>query len=394
MNRPLDGIRVLDLSIWMFGPICTQVLGDFGADVIKVEAPSGEPGRGNETHPRWRGFSTRFLSRNRNKRSIAIDLRSEAGQDVLLRLVQDADVVVQNFRPGVAERLGLDYETLRSRNPRVIYVAGSGYGRTGPYAALGGQDRVAQAMSGFVFGNGDPGTKPFPARTSIMDSFGGMVMVQGILLALIARHATGVGQRVDLSLFDAAIFSNIESFTTHLNTREPVGQIHDPLMSIYRTADGLLQLVMVFVRDDNPLGLLCRILGIDDLSGDERFATKQDQARHGRELVDLLEEAFRTRPTGHWLARLREHDVICSPVYDYADLAADPQVAENDMIQEVADGAGHTAALVGQPIKLSATPASIDRFPPTVGEHTDDILRAAGFDDAGIRELRDSGAVR
>lgn len=395
MNRPLDGIRVLDLTIWMFGPICTQVLGDFGADVIKIEPISGEAGRGiNRGHPMWRGISTRYLSRNRNKRSIAIDLRTEAGRDVFMKLVEEADVVVQNFRPGVAERLGVDYDSMYQRNPRVIYMSGSGYGPTGPYAALGGQDRVVQVMSGFVFGNGDPGTKPFSARTSIMDSFGGMVMVQGILLALLARHATGEGQRVDLSLFDAAIFSNIESFTTYLNSGDPVGQAYDPLMSIYRTADSLLQLVMVFVRDDAPLALLCRIMGIDDLSQVERFSSKPAMAENGRELIDLLEVEFRKQPTAYWLEKLRAHDVICGPVYDYADLADDPQVEANGMLQEFTDREGNEARFVSQPIRLSRTPASIERFPPEIGEHTDEILRAAGLNEAEVRRLRDAGVVR
>lgn len=395
MTAPLDGIRVLDLTIWMFGPFCTQTLGDFGADVIKVEPPAGEAGRGiGKNHPLWEGVSTRYLARNRNKRSVAVDLRQPEGQRVLHRLVADADVLVHNFRPDVPARLGIDYETLAAINPRLVYVAGSGFGPTGPYARLGGQDRVAQAMSGFVFGNGDPGTKPSSARTSIMDSFGAMVMVQAVLLALLARERDGIGQRVDLALFDAAIYSNIESISTALNSPDPVGQAYDPLMSIYRTADGLLQLVMVFVRSGNPLAMLCEILGIADLSVQERFATKAAQAAHGAELIDLLEAEFRKQPTAHWLARLREQDVICSPVYDYAQLAADEQVAVNEMLLDIPDGSGNTARMVAQPIRMSATPASIRRFPPAIGEHTDEVLRAAGLSEADLAALRTDGVIR
>lgn len=395
MTGPLNGLRVLDLTIWMFGPFCTQTLGDFGADVIKIEPPGGEPGRGiGRDHPTWEGTSTRYLSRNRNKRSIVIDLRQAEGRRTLHRLAQQADVLVHNFRPDVPARLGLDYETLGSLNPRLIYVAGSGFGQTGPYATMGGQDRVAQAMSGFVFGNGDPGTKPFSARTSIMDSFGGMVMVQAILLALLHRDRTGIAQRVDLALFDAAVFSNIESITTALNSADPVGQAYDPLMSIYQTADGLLQLVMVFVRSGSPLQLLCDILGIEDLSRQERFATKAAQAANGPELIGLLEAEFRKQSTAFWLERLRAHDIICSPVYDYAQLAADEQIAVNGMLRDMRDAEGRVLRAVAQPIRLSESPAEIRRFPPEIGEHSVEILREAGLSQPEIEELLANGIVQ
>jgi crotonobetainyl-CoA:carnitine CoA-transferase CaiB-like acyl-CoA transferase len=361
MTAALEGVRVLDFSIWMFGPICTQVLGDFGADVVKVEPLGGEPGRGiGMNHPTTGGVSARYLSRNRNKKSICLDLRNPASRDVLERFVARSDVTVQNFR----------YEDFAPLNDRLIYVCGTGYGLTGPYQSMGGQDRAAQAMSGFTYANGNPGTVPLPARTSIMDVFGGMLMTQGVLLALRARELTGQGQRVDLSLLDAAIASNT-----------------------YRTKDSYLQLVMVFVRHGSPLRLLCEIVGIDDLSADPRFDGPVAIAANAQQLTELLQDVFATRTTDEWLELLRPHDIICVPVYNFAQVFQDPQVVANDLVREVVQGEAGTVRLLDQPIRLSATPAKVAIAPPTVGEHTDELLVSLGFDDGEIATLRDARVV-
>ncbi len=394
MTDALTGVTVLDFSIWMFGPIATQVLGDFGAEVIKVEPPGGEPGRGiGKGHPELAGVSTRYLSRNRNKKSICIDLRKPEGRQLARRFVEIADVTVQNFRPGVAERLGLTYEDFRAVNPKVIYVCGTGYGPTGPYREMGGQDRAAQAMSAFTAGNGDPGSVPRPARTSIMDVFGGMLLTQGVLLALRARDRTGAGQRVDLALLDAAIASNIEGATTYLNTGQSVGQKYEPLMSTYRTRDSFLQLVTVFVRDGNPLRVLSEVLGIPDLSQDPRFATPHDVDANARALTEVLQEVLVTRTTDDWLASLRARDIICSPVYDYAGVFNDPQVHENDLVREVEHPTKGRVRLLDQPIHLSETPARIRLAPPTPGEHTDELIAGLGMGSSEIEHLRKAGVV-
>lgn len=394
MTNALDGVTVLDFSIWMFGPISTQVLGDFGADVVKVEPLGGEPGRGiGANHPSTGGVSARYLSRNRNKKSLCVDLRNPQSRAVIERFVAKSDVTVQNFRPGVADRLGLRYEDFVPLNDRLIYVCGTGYGVEGPYRSMGGQDRAAQAMSGFTFANGNPGTVPLPARTSIMDVFGGMLMTQGVLLALRARELTGRGQRVDLSLLDAAIMSNIEGVTTYLNTGRIIGQMYEPLMGTYRTKDSYLQLVMVFVRHGSPLQLLSEIVGIDDLSADPRFATPAAIAEHAAELNEELQYLFEQRPTQEWLDLLRPHDIICAPVYDFAQTFSDPQVIANDLVREVEQGDAGSIRLLDQPIRLSDTPARISAAPPTVGEHTDELLTSVGFDTAEIAQLHDTGVV-
>jgi formyl-CoA transferase len=394
VRSALEGLKVADFSIWMLGPFATQILGDFGAEVTKIEPPGGEPGRGEgRNHPLVHGVSTRYVARNRNKRSVCLDLRRPEGRAVAARIVARSDVVVTNFRPGVAERLGLSYEQLSKDNPRLIYVAGSGYGPSGPYQARGGQDRTAQAMSGFMAANGDPGTVPFGARGSIMDFVGAMTLAQGILVALLARHRTSRGQRVDVSLLDAAINANTEHLTTFLNTGEAVPQSYEPLMRVYPTTDGNIQVVTVFARTKDPLRALCAAIERPEIADDPRFATPEALDRHERELTELLGTVFATRSTADWLRVMDEHDIISAPVYGFADVVTDPQVRHNDLFESVpADGGDVT--LVRQPIRLSDTPARISLPPPAAGEHTDAILGELGLSAVEIATLRQSGVAR
>ncbi|MDT5208881.1 MAG: hypothetical protein QOF67_1296 [Mycobacterium sp.] len=393
MTDALAGVKVVDFSIWMFGPIATQVLGDFGADVIKVEPPGGESGRGQgRGHPLHHGMSTRFMCRNRNKRSICVNLVDATGRAIVDQLVIDADVVVMNFRPGVAERLGLTYERLHALNHRLVYVSGTGYGESGPYSRRGGQDRAAQGLSGFMAANGDPGSMPTGSRISIMDFAAGMVLTQGILVALLARERTGTGQRVDVSLLDAAINANTEGLTTYLNTGETIRQSHEPLMRVYRTANGFLQLVTVFARTVDPLASLCRALNRPDIANDPRFGGDA-LPEHEGELTDALQEVFDTRSTEEWMALLDEHDIISAPVYDYSQVFDDPQVRHNGLLAHAEHPVVGGLQLVGQPIKLSDTPARIALAPPLPGEHTDDILRELGYEPEQIRTLRQNGTI-
>jgi crotonobetainyl-CoA:carnitine CoA-transferase CaiB-like acyl-CoA transferase len=390
----LAGIKVVDFSIWMFGPIATQVLGDFGAEIIKVEPPGGESGRGQgRNHPLHHGMSTRFLCRNRNKRSICLNLVETEGRSITDQLIADADVVVMNFRPGVAERLGLTYERLHGLNPRLIYVAGSGYGESGPYARRGGQDRAAQALSGFMAANGDPGSMPTGSRISIMDFAAGMVLTQGILVALLARERTGTGQRVDVSLLDAAINANTEGLTTYLNTGVMLRQTHEPLMRVYRTSDGYLQVVTVFARTVQPLAALCQALQRPDIAADPRYASWELILEHEAELTAALQEEFLTGTTAEWVQIMDERDIISAPVHDYSQVFEDPQVQHNQLLAHAKHPVVGDMDLVGQPIKLSNTPARIKFAPPLPGEHTDEILRELGYENARITALRQNGII-
>ncbi|TDE01152.1 CaiB/BaiF CoA transferase family protein [Jiangella asiatica] len=390
----LGGIRVVDFSIWMFGPAATQVLGDFGADVVKVEPPGGEPGRGKGMgHPLHHGMSTRYISRNRNKRSVCVDLTTAEGGRIARALMAGADVVVQNFRPGVAERLGIDYRSARECRPDVIYAAGSGYGQTGPYAHRGGQDRAAQAMSGFMSANGDPGQPPTGARVSVMDYLGGMILAQGVLVALVARLRTGRGQRVDLSLLDAAVSGNTEGMTTYLNTGEALVQRFDPLMRAYQTADGALQIVTVFAKTKNPMKELAEAVGRPELAEDPRFTSDEARATHEAELADLLQAALAARSTADWLAIFDAHGIISAPVYDYAQVAADPQVRHNELIVTGEHPEIGEVAMVGQPLRLSGTPSEVTRMPPLPGEHTDEVLTDLGIHRPDLARWRDQGVI-
>ncbi|MBI3976761.1 MAG: CoA transferase [Chloroflexi bacterium] len=394
MADVLAGIRVLDFTIWLFGPSCTQVLGDFGAEVIKVEPPGGEPGRsvglGRATA---HGVDTHFLARNRNKQSICVDLRRPASRPILARLVATCDVAVQNYRPGVAERLGLTYEELARINPRLIYAAGSGYGLTGPYAGRGGQDRAAQAISGLMSASGDPEWPPVPMQASIIDFMGGMLLVQGVLLALLAREQTGKGQRVDVSLLESAMAAAIEPCTHYLNTGEVLGKRVDPMYEVYQTSDSYVQLVTTFVRGGKPLPLLCGVLEIEDLSQDPRFATPAAMQEHARELRAVLQAAFRRRTTAEWVQRLNEKDIIGAPVYNYREVFQDPQVRHNGPVIAVEHPEIGTVKLLDNPVKLSETPGQIRRPPPAVGQHTDDVLAGLGFSAEEIAAFRAEGVV-
>lgn len=397
MTRPtgaLTGIRVLDFSIWMLGPGATQVLGDFGADIVKIEPVGGEPGRGlGMGHPLHSGVSTRFLSRNRNKRSLCLDLGSETGRRIASALMSEADVVVQNFRPGVAERLGIGYADATAARPDIVYASGSGYGLQGPLAHLGGQDRAAQAMSGFLSANGDPGQTPTAVRAPIMDFAGAMILAQGILVALLARERTGEGQRVDLALLDAAIAANTEHLTTYLNTGRLIQQSYDPLMRCYRTADGAVQVVTVFARSQNPMRELAVAIGREGLADDPRFATADARDAHELELTESIAAVMAERTTEEWLEVFEAHGIIAAPVNTYADLVGHPQVQANGIIASTHHPVLGDVSLVDQPLRLSATPASIRMAPPLPGEHTAELLLEAGFDQADISAWFGQGVI-
>jgi formyl-CoA transferase len=395
MVLPLEGIRVLDFTHMLFGPSSTQVLGDFGADVVKVEPPGGEPGRSGRGEPYATidGVNVGFLSRNRNKRSLVVNLRMAEGKEVVRRLAAVSDVVVQNFRPGVAERLGLAHDDLRVLNPRLVYVVGTGYGPTGPYQSRGGQDRAAQAMSGLMSTTGEPDWPPVAVGQPIIDVFAGMLLAQGVLLALMAREKTGRGQRVDVSLLDTAIVAGMQQCTNFLTAGQvPVRRIR-PLMDVYRTADGHLQLITTFMRTDNRLQAVCRALEIDDLSTDPRFASPERMEQHVLELREILRAAFLRRPTADWMPLLEREGIIGAPVYDYGQVFSDPQVQHNRMVMETDHPRIGPIRLVAPAVKLSETPGWVHRPPPLLGQHTDEILASVGYSAAEIAELHGADVV-
>ena len=328
---------------------------------------------------------------NRNKRGVAIDMKHAEGLAIVHQLAERADVLVHNFRPEVMSRLGLGYADLRARNPRLIYAHGSGFGPTGPYQHKGGQDILAQAVSGMMMTNAQRGGPPHKVHNPIADFTAGMLLVQGIALALLARERTGCGQEVFTSLLDGMIASQIQEATFLLNTGRVLNWGHLPLGNPFPTSDGYIAVVGAF--RPNPLADMCAVLGIDDLSKDPRFATDVARIDNGDELKELLAQGFRARTSAEWLRELEAVDILCSPVQTLEQALDDPQVRHNGMVIEFEHPQG-TVRGIGSPVKLCDTPASVRRPPPLLGEHNDEVLSELGYAPELIADLRRTGAIQ
>ena len=378
---PLEGVRVLDFSQVMMGPCCTQMLGDYGADVIKIERVDvGDLSRWSIGDDPDGGNNPVFSSLNRNKRSIALDLKRAEHREVVLRLVETADVVVNNFRPGVMDRMGFGYDDLRAINPRIVYAVGTGYGLDGPYVHKGGQDVLAQAMSGAMHRRADPALPLSIYPTAIADYAAGMHLVQGILLALLQRERTGEGQQVAVSLFNSMLAMQMQEAAAWLMRGEELNWAAMPLCGVFETTDGAI--VMVGAFKQNPLRDICSALSLEDLSAEERYADLERQKQHRPELQRVFRDRFRTGATEHWLDRLGAVDILCAPVKSLEEALDDPQTAFNEMIVDLAPSPGGPVRLVASPIDMSDAPFRVRQAPPKLGEHTEEILAESRRDSA------------
>jgi crotonobetainyl-CoA:carnitine CoA-transferase CaiB-like acyl-CoA transferase len=385
-DLPLSGIRVIDMTQVMLGPCATQLLGDFGADVIKVEKPgSGDLSRWSI--PDEAGLDNPvFCSLNRNKRSIALNMKHEKAREIVRKLASIADVIVNNFRPGVMDRMGLGYDRLKELNPRIIFAFGTGFGRTGPYAHKGGQDVLAQAMTGVMARKADPDHPLAVYATALADYSSAMHLVQGILLSLLQREKTGRGQMVDVSLYDSMLAMQTQEASMWLMRRERLNWAAMPLSGVFDTKDGAVVLVGAF--KENPLRDISTALEIEDLSKEERFSTMEGMREHRAELQRRFRERFREETTAHWIHRLEAQDLLCAPVRSLDEALDDPQTRENGMLIEAGP-----VRMVGAPVHLSETPFELRHAPPHLGEHSDVILSELGVDPEEIRALRDEGVV-
>ncbi len=387
---PLKGMTVVELAHIMAGPVCGRMLADMGADVIKVErVPGGDTARGF-LPPDVDGEPAAFMMLNRNKRGIAVDLKAPAGKEIVQRLLKTADVVIENYRKGTMERLGLGYEELSKSNPGLIYCEISGFGRTGPYADRGGFDLVAQGMSGLMSVTGEgPDRPPVKCGPPVTDITAGLLATMGVLAATIERNKTGKGQRVDTSLFEAGITQTFWQSAIALATGvspTPMGSAH-PLNAPYeafQTADGWLTLgassQVVWQR-------LPDVLGLPELLSDSRFLQNEDRMVHRAELADALAPAFKKRSTNDWLERLDAAGVPAGPVLSVGEMLADPQTKAREMLIETEHQRLGPVQTIGFPVKFSETPAAIERGAPTLGQHTTEILLKLGYADSDIDQL-------
>jgi crotonobetainyl-CoA:carnitine CoA-transferase CaiB-like acyl-CoA transferase len=387
---PIEGVRVVDFSTVVSGPVATQALGDLGADVIKVESPIGDLSRlaGGEPHAGLTGF---FVANNRNKRSIVLDLKQPAAVEVARDLAARADVVLENFRPGVAERIGIGYETLRGRNPRLIYVAISGFGPDGPYASLPAYDPIIQALTGFMYTQGND-DEPRMIQCVAADKLAGVQAANAVLAALLARERTGEGQRVDVPMLDVyASYILSEALGPRAFVDAPRPPMGAPLFRTFRTADGW---VVGIVTRDEQLHALCRALGRPDIAADERFSTIGQRFRHLEEFYALLEEELRKQPTESFVARARQEGAPFAPVLDEEASLEDPQFVHNGTVEihEVQDAG--PVRFLRPPLRFEKTPARIHRPPPRLAENTDEILTEIGYDPERIERLRQGGVLR
>jgi len=396
---PLRGIRVLDLSRVLAGPFCTMSLGDLGAEIIKVE----EPGSGDETRgfgpPFVNGVSTYFLSINRNKKSLAVNLKHPDGLGLVQALAARSDVVVENFRPGVAERLGLGPDRLRSENLRLIYCSISGFGHQGlaEYCSLPGYDAVMQGLAGLQHLTGQPGGPPTKVGISIADILTGMTAMQAILLALYSRERSGIGSRLDISMFDSTVQSLTFQAAAHLIANRNPGRLGNRHASIvpyetFQAKDGYLNLA---VANDGQFKKLCQLLGAPALAEDPRFAQNRSRVENREELVEKLGAVFRTRPVEEWVQTLQAAGIPAGAILDLAQLLAHPQLAARGMLVSVDHPVLGKIRMVGSPIN-APPPDEAAGFlpPPALGEHTEQILTSVlGLGSREVRRLIAAGAV-
>lgn len=393
MQGALGGIKVLDLSRILTGPYCSMMLADMGAQVIKVESP----GSGDDTRqwgpPFVNGESTYFLSVNRNKESLTLNLKHPQGREVLLRLVDWADVLIENFRPGALDRMGLGYEALSQRNPRLIFCTVTGFGATGPYKEKAGYDILAQAMGGTMSVTGEEGGPPVKVGMSIADIGAGMFAAYGILAALISRQQTGVGQRVETSLLESQIAWHTYLATSYLATGKvprKLGTAHPSIVpyQALQARDGHL---VVAVGNDALWVRFCEAIGLPDLA--PRYPTNPDRVVAREEIVALLEARLVDETVSHWVAVIEAAGVPAGPIYSLDQVYQDPHVLARAMVVEVAHPTAGPVRMTGIPVKLSGTPGQVYAPPPLLGEHTEQILAGLGYNPEEIAALRTAGAI-
>ena len=396
--RALDGVRVLDLTRALAGPYCSMMLGDYGADVVKIEIP----GTGDDTRgwgPPYIGDqSAYFLSINRNKRSITLNLRNPKGKDVFMEMARTADVIVENYTPGVTARLGIDYDSVKAINPGIVYCSISGFGQTGPYREKPAYDQVMQGLGGIMSLTGEPDGSPVKMGIALTDIGAGMMGAYGILAALYHRESSqgGEGQHIDVSMLDLQVawltYMGGYFFATG-NNPQKVGAAHPTLVPYQAFMCQDSKYINIAVGSERLWQRFCAAMGRKDLQDDPNYAENGDRVRNRSKLVPLLQEEFLKKPTAEWVTQLEAGGVPCGPINELSDVFTDPQVLERNMLLEVAHPTLGTIKQAGIPIKYSRTEGEIRLPPPLLGEHTRELLTEMGYTEAQLKDLADSEAI-
>ncbi len=396
MSGPLEGIRVVDLTRILAGPYCTMMLGDMGAEIIKVENPDGGDDTRSWGPPFLNGVSTYFISINRNKKSLTLNLKAERGKELLRDLIRKSDVMVENFRPGALEKLGFSWEEIHRINPAMIFASLSGFGQTGPRKNEPGFDVVIQGEGGLMSITGEPDGPPNKFGASVADITAGMLAAQGILLSLYHREKTGVGQMVDVGMLDG----QVALLTYHANGYFATGKLpprrgnKHPSITPYETyscRDGYFNLG---VGNDSLWRRFCDAMGLDEIKEDPKFAVNKDRVDNRLELQEILDALFAEKTVGETLDALRGAGIPCGPINNLAQVLSEPQVLAREMVVDVDVPVAGPTKVTGVPIKLSKTPGSVRTPPPTLGQHTEEVLESVlGMDEAQRNALRQEGVV-
>ncbi len=395
MVKALEGIKVLDLTRALAGPYCTMMLADMGAEVIKVEMP----GKGDDSRsygpPFVKGESAYFMSVNRNKKSLTLNMKSERSTEIIHRLIKQSDVLVENFRPGVMKRLGLGFQRVKEMNSQIIYCSISGFGQDGPYRMLPGYDQVAQGMGGIMSITGEPGGPPIKVGVAIADISGGMFAAYGILAALYNREKRGRGQMIDVSLLDcqvALLTYQAGAYFASGEIPKPVGSGH-PLIVPYQAFKAKDVYFNIAAGNDKLWKILCKAISLEKAIDDPKFATNDKRVENREEIVKIISDIIITKNGEEWLKILTDAGVPCGPIYTIDKVFTDPQVLHRQMLKELDHPKGGKVKVTGVPIKLSDTPGEVETAPPILGQHTQEILTELGFSDQDIKKMRQEKVI-